>query len=443
MSSAQQDEVYVGNWDQDFADYQGLSVLATQNAADGIYAETVDPAVAETDNIIRLAYSNSSPQVAQVVDRTFTLIRGGLEDGQLSPAGGPWDFFRWLRTAQSTTVITAELVTGGALAGLMLKYAEERGWRPKHVAPTAHVAPHVHGTLAQQVVGAAALEVGRQHVTAPGLTQVEADAISKAIGISYADVLRVQAAVIHKLLPGMRPGQVPEALTDLESAARVLEHQVAMLRQDVSGKAGAHVVGVLTGAQQALHGLEQAVNLLHEQIGETRPSTLHTHVADNTKAIEHLRTNVHELTTTAVPELAGAVGTLAGTVGALDTLVHQDINPELGRIAREATAAAAKLALTTDECLAQLCEDQAAVSNPIRSGGATPSLLRGLGTLLKRSFELGFAVTLIDGLLAVFDMPLAVGAVAADTATISQWAISAAGVIESDLSWGGKVTSGR
>ncbi len=435
MSSAQQDQVYTGDWDADYAEYDGLSVYACMGAADGIYSETVAGAIDSADNIIRLAYANSSPEVAGVVDRTFTLIKGGLEAGQISPAGGAWAFLRWLGQRELVPVITAGLLASGAIAGQLVKYAEQRGWRPKPAHGEHHPAPAHHLTHAQAAVAGAALKVGSSTVTAPGLTKAEASAISRAIGISYRDVLRVQAAVLDALLPAMRPGQVPEALTDLMTAARVLEHQVALLRAEVGTKAGGHVAGELHGAQEALHGLDQAVHTLAEQMGAKVGSQLSEDI-DKLKAgqtaTDHALTHVSEAIGTLAPlaalhDLRAEVTTTVEQLG----LAHSSaLDTALNGV--EHTVQVLKLAA---QDAVDCCEANAAVTKPIHAGGATPSLLHQLGNLLKRAFELGFLATLVETAVTVLDAPLEVSAVMADTSTIATWATQAAGAITADLSW--------
>ena len=106
-----------------------------------------------------------------------------------------------------------------------------------------------------------------------------------------------------------------------------------------------------------------------------------------------------------------------------------------------ATQSAAELALTDADCLAKLCDSINNVSDPIVNGGATPSLLGKLGSLLGMAALVGFAATIVDTLLTVFDAQAAVSGVVSDTETLAGWAESAAGVVTSDLTWQGQLAS--
>lgn len=417
---------------------EGLSMMDVTDLFEQIGGATsVDDLFARLDRL-EAGYAGHYPgPVASTLDELGPVVRQVVTDGYVLPADVP----AWLYYVDMTggvTAITPQVVASGELVDLARRWAGAPAPHAPAPAPAPPVPPaKAPPTPAHVAVHAAAITIGDRTVTAPGLTATETQAISKAIAIAYADMLRVQARVVDSYFGTVTPGQLPEALTDLFRASNVLARQVARLSTEVRGKAPAQVSGHLHGAQQAIAGLEKAVAHLREQFGETQPSTLHTHVENNTQAIEHLQTNVHEINTTTVPELAGAVGTLTGVVGALSTVVHKDMAPALAKVETEASAAAKKLALTRDTCLEQLCEDQTNVINPIRRGGATPSLLRGLGSLLGRAFIFSWVASIAGTIATILDAPAMVSAVYQDTSTVEAWAEQAAAVIESDLSWSG------
>lgn len=397
--------------------------------------EATDEAEAKTvvSRVIVNAQKSLSPELAQIVSDTWGVVEQSWDEGEIT-YNQTGDFFRWLRYDKGVVVLTAALVTGGALAAHLLDYAELHGYKPPTPRPKPTPVVPPKPTPGQKVVGRAASRITPQYVTAPELSKAEAAAISKAIGVAAADSAKLVAATVDEMLPGMAPGQVPAALTDLFTASHVLEHDVTKLMAEVHPGAPASLVGTTKGLQKTVHGLAQEVHQLAEDLAEKAPSTLHTHVQNNTEAIDDLRTNVHEINTVSVPELAGAVGTLVGTVGALDTLVKTDLAPTLSRVEQEATQSAYKLALTTDECLADLCDAENNVTNPIKEGGATPSLLKGLGGLLGAAFGLTTLVGLLETLATVLDAKLAVSAMVSDVEQLSGWAELAATTVTGELS---------
>lgn len=397
--------------------------------------QATDEAEAKTvvSRVVLNAQKTLPPDLAQVVADAWGVVEEGWDEGEITYSDSG-DFWRWLRYDKGVVTITAAFATGGLLAAHLLDYAELHGYKP----PTVRVKPTVtvpaKPTEPQKVVARLAKGITEQSVTAPGLTKAQAAAVSKAIGIASADEAKLLAATVHEFLGDLTPGELPEALTNLFTATKVLEGDVTKLMREVKPGAPASLVGTTHGLAKTVHGLAQEVHQLALDLAEKAPSTLHTHVQDNTTAIDDIKTNVHEINTVSIPEISGAVGTLVGTVGALDTLVKVDLAPTLSRVEQEATASAAKLALTTDECLAELCDAENNVTNPIKSGGATPSLLKELGGLLKKAFEIGFLIELLETLATVLDAKVGVSDVVADVETLAGWAETAATTIEGELS---------
>jgi len=292
-----------------------------------------------------------------------------------------------------------------------------------------------------KVVKSAAITIGNQDVPAPGLTPAEAAAISNAIGLAMADALTVLHQTVYEMLPGLRPGQVPEALDDLNRATTVLERQYAVLKAQVGTRAEASVAGRLEGAQQTITRIDTELKHLQAQLAEEEESNLGTHVNHVATRTETVTKTVTTVVEEKIPDIGTGLAALAGSVSALTTQVEAEIVPQLEAVTATADGNAGKLALTTDECLADLCDAENNVTEPIKQGGATPSLLKQLGNLLKGAFELGFIATVMETVVTLLDAKLEVSAVVSDTATIAGWAESAAGVIEGDLSWWGGLPS--
>jgi hypothetical protein len=401
--------------------------------------------VTNVDDIIRLideiqagAARVYAPDVAAQVDAIWSEVGQAVRSGELEP-GQVRDFLLWVRYDQGLPGLSATDTAGKPLSAWIAQYAREHGWRPpRH--PSTTPAPKPHGPApAVKAVADAALSVRGRKVPAPGLNPTETAAISQAIGLAYDDLLGTMARSLDALLPGMAPGQVPGALADLFRATRVLEHQVVRAQAELAGKAPAHLGGQLHGAQQALHGLEQEVRLQAEQLAEVKPSTLHTHVSNNTHLIENLGKRVTRLGETVVPALSAGLVVADRNLTSLNHLtagIHSgDLQHELNTLTQEVRARVEPSIQTLEDC----CAENQATTRPIREGGATPSLLRKLGGILGKAFEVGFAATIVETLLAVIDMPVAVSGVVADTEALSGWAVSAAGAVTADMSWAGRL----
>jgi hypothetical protein len=331
--------------------------------------------------------------------------------------------------------------TGGNVAAWLTPYVQQwavaRGANP---GPT-YVAPPpptlTTPSQGQTVVARGAREVVSSQVPSATLTPDQAAAISAAIGVASADILKVQAAVIDAMLPNLAPGQVPQALDQLNTAATVLERQMASvltsLNQDITGSLAAQ----LNGALQTLNGLAQEVNILAQDVAMKADSKIGDDVNANTTEISTLSAALATVVGTAIPDLASGLGTLTGQVGALDNTVTSQIEPQIAQNTEDIAANTDKLSGTDKDCLDQLCDAEGNVINPITEGGATPSLLKTLGSLLTKGLELGILATIMDTIITIADARVAVSAVVQDTETMSNWAESAVSVITADMSWMG------
>jgi hypothetical protein len=278
-------------------------------------------------------------------------------------------------------------------------------------------------------------------VTAPGLTVAEAKAISTAISVALRDVQKLVAGGIDQMLPNMAPGQVPQALSQLYSAVAILEAQYARMRQQLSGPDDSSVLSTLAAIESTLSEVQDDVIVAEEQLELKAGSSLETQVVgigDQTTANTSAISTITEQT---IPPIAEGLAATTLVANAVNSTVTNDVVPQLATTTEMATQSAATLALTDADCLAELCDAENNVTKPIQAGGATPSLLKSLGGLLGKALELGFAATIIDTLLTIFDAKAAVSGVVSDTETLAAWAESAAGVITSDLSWQGQLAS--
>ena len=376
-----------------------------------------------------------TPAVANSVDLVASGVGRATELGILSPeqVGA---FIAWLPKHSGQLAAVPGAPLNQAVVAVAVGYSAANP-HPRQPPPPAKHTPGP--TPGQKAVTAAARQVHSQHVSAPGLSPTETAAISKAIGIAYSDMLRAQAAVIDSYFGPITPGELPQALTDLFRADGILSRQVARLADEVSGKAPGHVGPALHGVQQALHGLEQEVHLQAEQLAEVKPSTLHTHVQDNTRLVENLGKRVTHLGETVVPALSAGLVVADRNLTSLNHLtagIHSgDLQHDLNTLTQEVRSKVEPSIQTLEDC----CAENQATTGPIREGGATPSLLHKLGGILGKAFEVGFAATIAETLLAVIDMPVVVSGVVADTEALSGWAVSAAGAVTADMSWAGRL----
>jgi uncharacterized protein YoxC len=258
-----------------------------------------------------------------------------------------------------------------------------------------------------------------------------------ALATLFVESMQVLARVIDAMLPGMAPGQVPEALSQLNKAVDTLEHQVAGLLTDVDVNVKGSMAAQLNGALQTLNGLAQEVNILAEDVAMKASSTIGDDVNKNTAGIAALGATVAGITATALPALEAKLAAAAAATTALQDQVNNDVVPELNNTTAEAKATTAELSGTDKDCLDQLCDAINNVTNPVEEGGATPSLLKQLGNLLTKALEIGALMSLVETLMTLADINLVLNAVVSDTETMANWATQAANVIVSDFSWSG------
>jgi hypothetical protein len=189
----------------------------------------------------------------------------------------------------------------------------------------------------------------------------------------------------------------------------------------------------VNGGLQALHGLEQQVNNLTEQMATKADSGLEDAITAVKTEADGTAAQVETILGTTVPVLEGELGTLTGQVNQLTDTVDNTVSPELAQLTAQVQANTDKLNLTDDECLEDLCDTVNNVSKPIENGGATPSLLRNLGSLLGLGWALSTLFGLMTAVATLLDAPVALQVVVEDVEQLASWAESAAVAIELEL----------
>lgn len=399
-------------------------------------AQTELEALNTVQDIINL-YSNTiiTPTSPAVVD-VFQALQDAITADEL-PYEDAAGFFNWLRYTKGEPTISIADAQGGQINAWLVEYGTRVLGLTIPGAPAPGPVELPSPSVGQTTVAKGAREVKPAPVEAPTLSQEQATAIQNAIGVAAADILKVQAAVIDAMLPNLEPGQVPQALNQLNTAANALENQIAQVMKTLDADQQGSLAAQLNGALEALHGLSQEVNLLAEQVAEKASSALETSINTNTAEIALVAGELGAVVNTALPALSSQIDTVATQAEATAATVANKVEPELAQVTTTTDNLTNELSGTDKECLDQLCDAINNVSNPIKNGGATPDLLGKLGGLLKKALELGIVASLADVLVTIADAPIAYNAVVQDTLTISKWATDAAGAITADLSWMG------
>jgi hypothetical protein len=387
-----------------------------------------------------------------------TPLKAVVDSGELSP-GDVNSFLRWLGFNKGLTSLVNDATTSTAMSGYIAAWAAEQGLvapappnvqpnvpatEPVATAPAAPIVPRpaVAPPLPVPTPGQSATSTAMATVTsstvAGGTDEgTSAAQVSAALAVTAVNVLEVVAKVFDAFLPGMAPGQVPQALGQLNQALHVTEDQLATLRATTTGHATGSLSGQITALQGVVASIQAAIAQLQAQMAEKADSALEDNIHENTAAIAALAGTVGVLTGTTIPALTSHIDSVATDLGTLDNTVTNTVEPELAQVKADTDANTDELSGTDKDCLDQLCDAEGNVINPIVQGGATPSLLGKLGGLLGALFGVGAIATAIEALETLLDAPAVVTAVVQDTETMSLWATQAAAVIEADFSWSG------
>ena len=201
------------------------------------------------------------------------------------------------------------------------------------------------------------------------------------------------------------------------------------------------MLSTLAAIENTLSEVQDDVIVAEDQLELKAGSALETQVTGIGDQVSTNTDAIKTINTVNIPELGAGLAAVTTGLAVTNNLVNNEVVPQLATTTTMATASAAELALTDADCLAKLCDSINNVSEPIVNGGATPSLLGRLGSLLGTAALLGFAATIVDTLLTIFDAKAAVSGVVSDTETLATWAESAANVVMGDLSWQGQLAS--
>ena len=442
---------------EDLSDLEITGEGSTLAIADWWPTIPLDATPEEATNLIEQALQavqpTLAPEVYDFVQSVSDAMTDAINDGIVPPSqsGGFW---LWLASAGGLSLIAA----GSAYAitqGKIVQWAQSMGWAtlvgPPEPTPAvqafiesataASPMPSVQvpapvlpsPSLGQQAVVRGTTAIRPSTVTGGTAEGTSAAQVSAALAVTAVDVLRVVAQVFDDMLPNMSPGQVTAALDQLNAAVNALEAQMQQVRNGVWPRGFKGLQEAVGGALQALNGLEQEVNTLAQDVAMKAESAIGDAVNANTKAVAGVTATVAGLVGSAIPFIEGEVGSLTQQVSDLGDTVTNTIEPELAQVTQDTAANTKMLSGTDQDCLDELCDDQTNVTKPIRNGGATPSLLGKLGSLLGLGWALGTLFTLMDAIATLLDAPVALQVIVADVEQLSSWASSAATSIELEL----------
>ena len=370
-------------------------------------ATSVEDLIARADRITAFRTPGFSPAEQVISNDTVTQLRTAVSDGYVPPSevGAA---LRWALKAAKLAAITGAFVAGGELYRQLVAYGHAHGHHggkpvvPAKAPATGSIVVGGEGEGARtpggRIVGAAERGVARATVKVPGLTPTEAKGISLAIARSYGDVMHVLITVVNELTAEIR------AVGDLVGTVRPTTHEAPPAPAVVPKS----VTVALSGIEAELARLVHGQGVLDARIAnvESGLTGARQQIATTTGRVQEI---VHGL-----PGLVG--GIVAGATGGLATAT------DLGKLQGELTAEKGAVAGLQSELqtagvpnlpteiagLEDCCAENKAVTQPIKEGGATPSLLRRLGGLLTYGYALGLIAGFVGTLLTILDTPASI-----------------------------------
>ena len=284
-------------------------------------------------------------------------------------------------------------------------------------------------TVGGKLVEAAEAGIATKTVKVPGMTAVEAKAVGLAIRAAYGDALTVVAAVATKLTDDI--AALENTLAGTTSTSSVASTGVTALSGTVATELAAlkDDVGKLTSAQASIG---QTLTSLQDQIAGITTSTEDAEIAQLQASVATLQGEVD-----AIDQEVPGLATLPQVQG-IDGMARNALEVADAALVGVAAITAADV-LPRIASLEQCCADNSAVTQPIRGGGATPSLLGGLGNLLKLGFEIAIVGTIVDTLLALVDLPATIAGTVIGAEAITATVLRAVPVVTADITWSDQI----
>ena len=420
----------------------GAGEIAISTITDLAYTLEATDVVAQAEQILANARAVFATEATPAQLETFDAMRTDLERAWRNGSVPPNQTLQAL-TGIGTSVrrvkITPAEITSGELARWLTLYGVAHGHTvttPKGTTTTTAVRSITvggetegHRTAGGRIVAAAEASVRTAEIHAPGLTAVEAKAISLAIETSYGDTMHVLIGVVNDLVGRITAADTAAGMStgDARVSTAALARLAARLAADQK-----LTTGRITAIEKALaaeRSTEAKLATKVEGIARQPKTTTDPALAKRVTAVETklggIETKIPTLATAAMlaPVAAGVSGLTATQLATTKELQ---------------TSGVANLPPTIQQ-LEDCCYANSQVTKPIKSGGATPSLLRSLGGLLTKGYALLLVAGAVDAVIGIFDMPAVVLGTIRGAEWVMPLAEDAAMAAMNDIAWGDTV----
>ncbi len=374
----------------------------------------------------------------------WRVISVAISDGDIEPRELA-QALTWVEETHGITSVTYAFIAGGLLAAGFALWGLNHGH--KGVGPSPAPAPAAPPavqitepvpeptTIGGEIVANIQKKLTLTKITVPGLSATQARGVSLAIAAAYKDLLYIdvnslnhteglwrqvaaEMAVIDAKVEALRGGTsgVPPSVTD---ALKTIDAHLTQIDQSMN-QASANI----NLLRNAVVGIQQQVSTLAGEVAALpAPSAPLT------------GTQLAELAT--IPALTAGLATATATATSAEALAAAD--------ASQLAAIGQSVPPTTLQDLEDCCEQNAQVTGPIRQGALSLgnfASLTSLGNLFHYLFEFTIIGALVDGILAILDLPDTVNGTVQGAEIVAGWAAKSAAVVLADISWSDAVHGG-
>ncbi len=305
--------------------------------------------------------------------------------------------------------------------------------RPAPPALTVPIAVPEPNTPGGRIVAEAEKSLKSLRITAPGLSATAARSVSIAIAEAYKDTLTVLVGSLN---------HVEAQISGTQAEISKLDGQLGTVAK-VAGTVPTLTTVEISGLDGTISRIERGMRTLDTRIGNVETEI--THISGQP---------VTTTTPPAAPPSPGLTPAQAAEVATIPQLATSASVTQVGIEAAAALALAKANAPTPGnayvpnlptkmQTLEDCCAANTEVTQPIRSGGATPSLLSKLGGLLVKAYALGIVASVIEVGLSLLDMPDVILGEMRTIAWIEPIAKAAAAGALADLSWSGELAAAQ
>jgi len=388
-----------------------VSSLLEGDLAELAATDTVDQAITDAQRIRAELGVRLNPIQLPIGENILDTLTNAYRTGEVLP-NQTIEAMQYAFTSAGPLIVRPDGIHGHTLAGEFNRYAAHVH---NHVhAPTklsgakihpgaGHLAPSVNigvrvpepNTPGGKIVTQAEARIETARITVPGLSPVEARGISLAIARAYEDTLTVLVGSLNHVeaqitalgrTVAIQGHQGTTALSQIASTVPSVTHTLGELKRDQ-----ATLQKEIRHVETLIHGLQAQITSIRSQPPTTTPAPAPIGTPALSPSDRALVGSIPLLATTASVTKVSLVANRAEALALKNRSVLGDSYvPNLpSRIQ------------TLEEC----CAANSGVTNPIRSGGASPSLLGSLGGLLAKGAELLVGAAIVETVIALFDMP--------------------------------------